>query len=210
MKLGWNLVSNNSTLWVQVLKGKYLKGDKPTCQLKAKPNYFSTWRSICLVWDSVCKGTSHSIDSWVEGVGILKDVAIRPIPDHLKDNKRANIVWDRIWKWQGPQKVHSTLWLLAHDKLSTNKLCSQRAIIPLAICMHCNQSEEDSLHAIRDCPFAKIIWQKLVKPDNQNGFFTLDTHSWLSKYLSQKDPVGKLCLEFSLWHDCVAHIDLEK
>lgn len=58
-------------------------------------------------------------------------------------------LWKKTWKWNGPQRVRTFLWLLSKDNLLTNK----RWLIHGAasdVFTRCNRGSEDSLHSVRD------------------------------------------------------------
>eukprot|EP00257_Ricinus_communis_P027077 XP_025014491.1 uncharacterized protein LOC112536134 [Ricinus communis] len=67
-------------------------------------------------------------------------------------------VWSRIYKWRGLQRIQSTLWLVAHQRLASASLCARHSIIPSTMYGRCKSSDEDTNHAVRDCLFAKCIW----------------------------------------------------
>lgn len=42
------------------------------------------------------------------------------------------------------------------------------------------QKKEELLHALRDCPYAKIVWRKLVSKEKRYNFFTATWKDWLT------------------------------
>jgi hypothetical protein len=70
-------------------------------------------------------------------------------------------VWMQIWKLNVPERVRSFMWLLRHDRLLTNFNKSKMGL-GHAMCSHCRDIEETSLHVFRDCHY-------LVKCDSVGG-----------------------------------------
>ncbi|EEF31355.1 hypothetical protein RCOM_0755060 [Ricinus communis] len=74
----------------------------------------------------------------------------------------SNGIWEKIWKWKGPQGVRSTLWLTSHERLVTSSLCVKRLILPSLVCPRCYEHEEDTLHAIRDSVWQLWLWRNKI------------------------------------------------
>ncbi|KAL4343004.1 hypothetical protein AHAS_Ahas11G0035000 [Arachis hypogaea] len=51
-------------------------------------------------------------------------------------------------------------------------------------CHRCPNQEESTLHVLRDCPCAALVWNKLVQPSILATFFTTDFKSWLNLNLT--------------------------
>ena len=69
---------------------------------------------------------------------------------------RENKGWKVIWMWKGLERINFFLWMVGHERLCTNErrakwsLCSPN-------CSICENSIENILHVLRDCPIAKDI-----------------------------------------------------
>ncbi|PNX99881.1 ribonuclease H, partial [Trifolium pratense] len=61
MKLAWNLLTNPSALWVQVLKSKYKCGDDLTPVVTSKAACSHIWRGVVSVWKDMLQGIQWSI-----------------------------------------------------------------------------------------------------------------------------------------------------
>lgn len=66
-------------------------------------------------------------------------------------------LWILIWRLKVPKRVKSFLWLVAHDRLPTSSHCRKCQVIPSDVCERCRDGEETTMHALRDCLYAKTI-----------------------------------------------------
>lgn len=73
-------------------------------------------------------------------------------------------IWHLIWKWDGPQRIKSWLWLAVKEKLLTNVNRMSRGMCASDMCQRCDCASESNLHALRDCNAAQIIWKTFVPP----------------------------------------------
>ena len=87
--------------------------------------------------------------------------------------------WRVIWRWKGPERVKSFLWLVVHDKILTNKHRVERHVDDTDLCPRCGKESETSLHAFRDCELVSNIWRQLIKPNFWNDFFSADLDRWV-------------------------------
>ncbi|KAJ8767189.1 hypothetical protein K2173_013586 [Erythroxylum novogranatense] len=81
-------------------------------------------------------------------------------------------IWRVVWKWKGPERVKTFLWLLSHGKLLTNEVRLRRNLAPSASCPLCQDHTESILHAIRDCPKVREMWKSLVPRTAWEQFFS--------------------------------------
>ncbi|KAJ1400460.1 Ribonuclease H domain [Sesbania bispinosa] len=104
----------------------------------------------------------------------------------LHDNQinPHNSVFNEIWSWIGPQRIKAFLWFLASDALLTNSSRVKRRLTNQDTCSICNHNSESTLHAIRDCSWAKQAWMHFVPYRQQREFFNLNLHDWISFNLS--------------------------
>lgn len=70
-------------------------------------------------------------------------------------------------------------------------------------CLVCDASEETTLHILRDCPAARMVWRKVGGPTELPHFFHQDLLQWVSENLAFSDPVGALvwatCFGITVW-----------
>lgn len=97
--------------------------------------------------------------------------------------------WKMLWKMRASQRVKVFSWLMAHGKLLTNVERWRRRLASDPICVRCHQGEEDTLHAVRDCPWAREVWEVLIHPASHQVFFSLKLEDWVLWLLKeQKTP----------------------
>ena len=70
--------------------------------------------------------------------------------------------WKVVWKWRGPERVNSFLWLVMNDKLLTNMERVRRHMTDIAMCGRYHVDSEVVLHVLRDYHFSTQIWLGLV------------------------------------------------
>ncbi|KAL4299382.1 hypothetical protein AHAS_Ahas17G0095300 [Arachis hypogaea] len=104
-------------------------------------------------------------------------------------------IWDRIWKWKGPQKNKIFMWLTMHQRIPTKermkKICGGNGC-----CYHCPDKEENILHVLRDCPKRpKEATNEIILQIQQNSeAFKKDEHLTEQErrteiYVSWKPPL---------------------
>ncbi|MED6222389.1 hypothetical protein PIB30_063896 [Stylosanthes scabra] len=85
-------------------------------------------------------------------------------------------------------------WNNSHDGSFSLKSAQKRHLSPQANYPRCNSNLEDIFHVLRDCPFAKSVWN-LLDPQNLNSLFSiLIPHEWISR-ISGNKTVGLVYLE---------------
>jgi zinc-binding in reverse transcriptase len=67
--------------------------------------------------------------------------------------------WEEIWKWKGPQRVKTFLWLSAREALLTNKRRARMGLTDTPVCPRCQLHEETTIHVLRDYIHARCIWE---------------------------------------------------
>nr|KYP38808.1 Putative ribonuclease H protein At1g65750 family [Cajanus cajan] len=75
---------------------------------------------------------------------------------------QTKALFSMIWKWPGPEHICCLLWRTAHNSLPTNAWRYSRFMTSEAICVCCHEERETSLHALRDCAWAKATWQAMM------------------------------------------------
>lgn len=70
--------------------------------------------------------------------------------------------WRALWKMKMIQRVKVFAWLMAHGKLLTNNERWRRRLSVIQECGRCHQVAKDVMHAIRDCLWAREVWEILI------------------------------------------------
>ncbi|XP_016178547.1 uncharacterized protein LOC107621000 [Arachis ipaensis] len=87
--------------------------------------------------------------------------------------------WKIIWKWQGPERIKTFTWLLAHERLLTAER-KARMFGSNPFCHSCQSKVETLSHVMRDYPRAAKIWAKLLQPGIAAVFFNLPFSNWIT------------------------------
>lgn len=73
--------------------------------------------------------------------------------------QQGSMVWKLIWrKGQILPRIRVFLWKLLHGALPLAKIISSRTSRGNPSCAVCNQGEEDTMHMLFLCPFARACW----------------------------------------------------
>lgn len=80
--------------------------------------------------------------------------------------------WKIIWEVRVPQRVRMFMWTLWHERILTNDERVRRHMTNYRSCERCSHVDESSIHALRDCSFAKAVWLSIVPKHNQVQFFS--------------------------------------
>jgi hypothetical protein len=79
-------------------------------------------------------------------------------------------LWKQIWRMEAPERIKVFMWQVLHDRLLTNWRMA-RWNLKSPYCSYCGHLEETTLHVLRDCPLANIIWSHLVDIQHRGSFF---------------------------------------
>lgn len=107
------------------------------------------------------------------------------------DDVSNSSLFNRIWKWPGPERIRCFLWKVARDALLTNQQRVCRNLANSRHCAWCRNEPEIVLHALRDCPTARKVWSLLLINSGIIDFYQLDREDWLSKNISLDSSVSK-------------------
>ena len=80
--------------------------------------------------------------------------------------------WKSIWKWRGPHRIRTFLWLAAKERIKCKAELYRRDIGVDTICMRCGCAVEDTVHALRNCVASWRIWNMLLAGREHDYFFT--------------------------------------
>lgn len=94
-------------------------------------------------------------------------------------------VFKLIWKWKGVEKIHLFIWISIHNRLPTNSWRSSWAGCS-SLCQWCQDANEDVIHILRDCTYAKSMWRKLFPRSYYSNFFAANLSDWFTFNLKLK------------------------
>jgi len=118
-----------------------------------------------LIWDDSTHG------------GFLVKSALTIIRN--EGSKTSASLWRKIWRLKTPQRMRFFIWLTTHDHLMTNAHRVKRGLASDPKCKSCLQEDEDTLHILRDCRYAREVWSKLVPASERDIFLTTPLYIWL-------------------------------
>jgi hypothetical protein len=80
------------------------------------------------------------------------------------DNDTTNVspLFDQVWHWQGPNRIRTILWKLAHGSLMTNAVRAHRQMTTDDTCPRCQTHPETIMHMLRDCEDAQNYWNQFI------------------------------------------------
>ena len=88
-----------------------------------------------------------------------------------------------IWKMDSMSKIKMFIWKCFLLGIPVGEVLQERGIIQDAQCRVCKNKKESILHALRDCTFAKLTWEKLGISNSGRGFSSGNLGDWLEKSL---------------------------
>ena len=68
------------------------------------------------------------------------------------------VIWSKIWKLRGPERIKMFLWRVAANTLPTRENLMTRMDITEPWCVLCNQEVESASNLFFKCPAAKALW----------------------------------------------------
>jgi hypothetical protein len=85
--------------------------------------------------------------------------AYRLCIEDVADNSHLHRIgsWDNIWRLKVPPKVKNSIWRICRGCLPTRARLLGRKCTSL--CGLCDESYEDTIHVLFDCPRARNVWQ---------------------------------------------------
>jgi hypothetical protein len=128
--------------------------------------------------------------------------------DFSMNNQRSSEpIWTLIWRWKGPERIKTFLWLTVHDNLMINGNRARRHLTNNPVCELCNLELESTSHALRGCLFAKRIWLQLVEARGRRTFFEAGLLPWLMRNLesmcsSSNAVPWSFTFSVALWYAC--------
>ncbi|CAL1412740.1 unnamed protein product [Linum trigynum] len=106
-----------------------------------------------------------------------------------EDPEQSYPVWKKAWRFQGPQRKKTFLWLALHGRLLTNKDRDRLHLTQSDHCPVCGGGPKSIVHIIRDFPYARGVWSFLLRDEPDSDFFEPDSRRWFLYYLSGRGKV---------------------
>lgn len=72
--------------------------------------------------------------------------------------------WEAIWNAPVQQRIRAFMWVACHDRVLGNLNRYKRRMTDEPKCYICGADEESTLHILRDCPAARLVWRKIGGP----------------------------------------------
>ncbi|XP_075663106.1 uncharacterized protein LOC142632618 [Castanea sativa] len=103
-------------------------------------------------------------------------------------------------------RIKTFLWLYAHNSIGVKVCLGKRGVVNDNICPNCQRGSETILHALRDCPHIKHVWNQLGITSINHGFWRSDLQTWLSIIgrnncsLLAANPPWRIMFPFAMWN----------
>jgi len=91
-------------------------------------------------------------------------------------------------------RIKCFLWKVYHRSIPVKEVLYGRGITQDAQCCVCNIERESIIHAIRDCSFAKSVWDNFNIASDFPDFYSLDLIPWLKINLNLQSHRSDLML----------------
>ncbi|WCJ44200.1 RNA-directed DNA polymerase (reverse transcriptase)-related family protein [Euphorbia peplus] len=95
-------------------------------------------------------------------------------------------MWKDIWRWDGPHRIRSFLWLATKGKLLTNSERTRRHLDVNDMCPVCNIHTETIVHVFRDCLQARSVWLQLLPICDFLLIISMDEENWVQNCISDR------------------------
>lgn len=106
------------------------------------------------------------------------------------DHDEAGNRWGWIWKLRAPFKVCFLIWLIARDALPTNSLRYRRRMAESPTCSRCRLYPESEFHCLRDCYYARRVWNHLGMPAPGHGGGQMEPGLWVRRLVEAHGSVA--------------------
>jgi len=105
----------------------------------------------------------------------------------LRNQSNVEGDWKGLWRWRGPHRIQTFMWLVAHGRILTNYRRSRWRTGISPTCPCCGNADETVIYVLRDCRHASQVWTRLVSPDFITNFFSfVDCREWVFKNLGKE------------------------
>jgi hypothetical protein len=105
----------------------------------------------------------------------------------------------RFGKLRRLQKSNIFFWLFLHEALPVNSVRRRCNLTDSALCGSCFLANEDVLHCLRDCQFAREIWKSVPIRYTRHFFSTSKSEDWIREGLQSRPPQAFLSALCWVW-----------
>lgn len=132
----WNFASLSTMIPIEI-------------QLKIKSVFLNDAANDIIIWAASTDGvySAQSAYRWMDD----NCTPVHPNMDH----------WGWVWKLQVTENIRHLVWLTMCGSLPTNFTRFNHHVTTDSSCQRCGAIQESILHALKDCPEAKRIWEAL-------------------------------------------------
>ena len=118
---------------------------------------------------SACNGVDQVY--WTSS--LQGDFTVKSAYDLLDQSRvqERDSYWKITWLWKGPQSIKIFIWLVLHNRLKTRAELATRPLNIEPSCERCGAGLENTIHVLRDCPYSKAVWLRLLRGNNHQHFF---------------------------------------
>ncbi|KAK9986020.1 hypothetical protein SO802_030971 [Lithocarpus litseifolius] len=128
--------------------------------------------------------------------------------DESPKSPEFNAYW--IWKANTLPRIKTFPWMCAHNSIGVRSCLMKRGVCEEDLCPICQEASESILHALRDCPWVKLVWTKLGITKANQMFWNSGLLDWLhwngnhtSMVATTNLPVSlswKINFPFAVWN----------
>jgi len=94
------------------------------------------------------------------------------------DSLNVDSDWRKVLSLKVQERIRHFMWIVKHNHLLTNYR-KHKMHLGNAYCRHCGDTIETTMHVLRDCPMAMMIWVRIVDVDFRYQFFNVNLDNWL-------------------------------
>ena len=111
-----------------------------------------------------------------------------------------------LWKANTLPRIKTFIWMCAHNCIGVRSCLMRRGVCAEAMCPICQEAEESILHALRDCPWAKAVWNRLGRLEVDQVFWNSELLDWLSRNGNKRStsvtlkPPWEILFLFTVWN----------
>ena len=116
--------------------------------------------------------TSRGVDklAWVDSSkGTFELKSAYKIATGTMDASPFSAKW--LWKADTLPRIKTFLWMCAHNSIGVKVCLEKRGVVHDNTCPICQRCSKIILHALRDCPYIKHVWNQLGITSSNHAFW---------------------------------------